>query len=102
MMADTSTEELGMSYSLDDEQAIREVIEKGRRYKIAAEVWREFLNDRREEIIRNFEVGNYGADNNRFNETLAELRVIKQFRDMSESMIAAGELAEEELREYGE
>lgn len=101
-MADTSTEELGTMYSLDDVEGMREVVERGRRYKIAAEVWRKFLNDRREEIIQNFEVGNYGADNDKFNETLAELRIIRQFRDLSTAMINLGEIAEEDLREYGE
>ena len=85
-----------------DEEELCEAVEKGRRYKIAAEVWRKFLNDQREEIISNFEVGNYGADNDKFNETLAELRIIKKFRDMSTAMIKLGEIAEEDLREYGE
>ena len=100
-MADTSMEELGTPYNPDEEE-LREAVEKGRRYKIAAEVWREFLNDRREEIIQNFEQGNYGEDNDKFNETLAELRIIIKFRDMSTAMINVGEIAEEALREYGE
>ena len=101
-MADTSMDKFETMYSLDDVEGMREVVERGRRYKIAAEVWREFLNDRREEIISNFEVGNYGEDNDKFNETLAELRIIKKFRDMSTAMINLGEIAEEDLREYGE
>ena len=101
-MADTLTDKFETMYSLDDVEGMREVVERGRRYKIAAEVWREFLNDRREEIISNFEIGNYGVNNDKFNETLAELRIIKKFRDMSTAMINLGEIAEEDLREYGE
>ena len=36
------------------EAELREAVEKGRRYKIAGEVLKEFLDDRRDEIIRAF------------------------------------------------
>lgn len=82
-------------YSTDEEE-LREAVEKGRKCKIAAEVWREFLDDRREEIIKSFENG-FCND-----EMLAELRVMNKFRSLCEAMIAMGKIAEEDLREYGE
>ncbi len=87
-------------YRLEEEESeIREAIEAGRRYKIAAEVWREFLANRREEIVRLFEADTVmSAD---IEASLAELRVMKKFRDMSWKMIDLGDLAERRLSEIG-
>lgn len=79
-----------------DEEELREAVEKGRKYKIAAEVWRNFLDERREEITKDFEDGHYDES------MVAELRVMKRFRNLCEAMITVGEIAEEDLREYGE
>ena len=80
------------------EAELREAVEKGRRYKIAGEVLKEFLDDRREEIIRAFESGIYGDD---ISEPLSELRIMKRFRSLCQTQIDIGELAEKELTEYG-
>ena len=80
------------------EAALREAVERGRRFKIAGEVLKEFLDDRREEIISGFENGNYPED---ISEPLSELRVMNRFRQLSQTQIDIGELAEKELMNYG-
>ena len=80
------------------EAELREAVEKGRRYKIAGEVLKEFLDDRREEIIRAFENGIYAGD---IKEPLSELRIMKRFRSLCQTQIDIGELAEKELTEHG-
>ena len=85
------------NYPADDEAELREAIEQGRRHKIAAEVLKEFLYSRREEIIREFE-GKCLEDGAVYDK-LAELRVMRKYQDMSAKMIALGEIAEERISE---
>lgn len=87
-------------YNEDDrrQDELREAIETGRRYKVAGEVLKEFLYDRREEIVRIFENRLYGDD---VSMELAELRIMKRFRNLCQTQIDLGELAEKELSEYG-
>lgn len=86
---------------INDDEEIRDAIEKGRKYKIAAEVWQEFLMNRREEIIRDFESGLFCRGDD-FIEKLMELQVMKKYRDMSQMMIDLGEIAERKMSENGE
>ncbi len=80
------------------EAALREAVEQGRRYKVAGEVLKEFLDDRRDEIIRGFENGEYPED---INEPLSELRIMSRFRQLCQTQIDIGDLAEKELAKYG-
>lgn len=78
---------------------LRNAIEAGRKHKIAAEVLGEFLDGRRAEIVRTLE-DRPRAEDYVIN-TLAELRVMKQFRRVMENMIQLGEIAEERMNEIG-
>ena len=84
----------------EHEAELREAIETGRRYKIAGEVLKKFLDERREEIILNFEE-NMFISNNDICDMLSELRVMKKFRNLCNTQIDIGELAEKELSENG-
>lgn len=92
-------EGMRMLYPDDDEAELREAIEQGRRHKIAAEVLKEFLDNRKEEIMREFEE-KYLSDGTIYDK-LAELRVMRKFMDMSAKMISIGEIAEERMKEIG-
>ena len=78
---------------------LREAIEAGRKHKIAAEVFGDFLDSRRAEIVRALE-DKPKAEDYVIN-ALAELRVMKQFRRVIENMIQLGEIAEERMNEIG-
>lgn len=84
----------------EDEQELREAIEAGRRHKIAGEVLSEFLNQRREEIVRTLEDYDELED-----VTLhclnVELALMKKFRNVARRMIDLGEAAEARLAEDG-
>ena len=93
------TEQITM-YSGDGELSeLRNAIEQGRRNKIAGEVLSEFLDNRREDIIRDFETGVITGGNAL--DAISELRVMKKFKDMAENMIQLGEIAEERMNEIG-
>ena len=77
------------------EQELRQDAETGRRYKIAMEVWREFLDNRREELMRTLE--EKCCDDWELQDITNELRVMKRFRDVSYRNIRRGEIAEEGL-----
>lgn len=81
-----------------EEQELREAAEKGRRYKIAGEVFGEFLDNRREEIVRGLESGAYKKAGDLVH-TLSELEVIHKFRSVCKAQIDLGEIAEKELSE---
>ena len=78
---------------------LREAIEQGRRNKIAGEVLNEFLSNRREDIIRDFETGVITGGNAL--DAISELRVMKKFKDMARKMVQLGEIAEERMNEIG-
>lgn len=78
---------------------MREAIEQGRRNKTAGEVLSDFLNNRREDIIRDFETGAITGGNAL--DAISELRVMKRFKDMTRKMIQLGEIAEERMNEIG-
>ena len=78
---------------------LRKAIEDGRRHKIAAEVFGEFLDGRRTEIVRSLEAEPKAEDY--VINALAELRVMKQFHRVIGNMIQLGEIAEERMNEIG-
>lgn len=84
---------------IEREMELREDIEIGRRNKIALEVMKEFLDNHRETIIREFEGDS--LDDLQVKEKLAELRVMRRFRDVCAKMISFGEIAESEIERYG-
>lgn len=87
-------------YDGDGSQSeLLQAIEAGRKHKIAAEVMSEFLDTRREGIVRDFETGRIAPENAA--EAIAELRVMKEFRRLADNMIQLGELAEERMNENG-
>lgn len=94
-----TTEQTTM-YSGDGELSeLRNAIEQGRRNKIAGEVLSEFLDNRREDIIRDFETGTITGGNAL--DAITELRVMKRFKDMARKMVQLGEIAEERMNEIG-
>lgn len=94
-------------YAGDEEELhryeLRQAVEEGRRYKVAGEVLKGFLEDRRVEIINELEKLNYGRDIDLMRDYVSELKVMRKFRDICRMQIDLGELAEKELSmEYGE
>ncbi|MBR0258060.1 MAG: hypothetical protein IJQ58_10010 [Synergistaceae bacterium] len=85
--------------TLEREAELRDAIEQGRRYRIAAEVFAEFLSDCKEEIIRGFEA--YGTNVSDKDAKITELMVLRKFRDVSAKMMVLGEQAERELESNG-
>lgn len=77
---------------------LRKDAELGRKAKIAEEFFKEFLDDRRENLIKTLEYTIYTGRESGLVDTLAELRVIKMFRSNCDYLIQRGEIAEEELR----
>lgn len=84
----------------DDAEELRQAIEAGRKHKIAAEVWADFLDSRKEEIIRLLETGHV-QDKEYMSDLVTELRVLQKFRDVCNKMIQLGEIAEERMNEIG-
>ncbi len=80
----------------EEERELREAAEQGRRYGIAADVLKNFLDGRREEIVQALETGNYENDGQLIN-MLVELGVIKRFKDLCRMHKDLGEIAEKEL-----
>lgn len=78
---------------------LRKAIEQGRRNKTAGEVLNEFLDSRREDIIRDFETG--ALTGGSALDAITELRVMKKFKDVARKMVQLGEIAEERLNEIG-
>ena len=86
-----------LEYRAEDREAeLRKDAEAGRKARIAAEVLREFLDDRREEIVREFE--EKYLDDGSIYDNLADLRSIAKFRRKCEYLRQQGEIAEEALR----
>ena len=77
-------------------EELRKDAEAGRKARIAAEVLREFLDGRREEIVREFE--EKYLDDGSIYDNLADLRSIGKFRRKCEYLRQQGEIAEEALR----
>ena len=77
------------------QEELRQEAEQGRRAKIAGEVLKEFLDERREKIIREFE--EKYLDNGSIYDNLADLRSIRKFREKCNALIQEGEIAEERL-----
>ncbi len=88
-----------LSEEMEREMELREDVERGRRYKIAAEVFAEFLSNRKDEIIRDFEA--YGLNVIDKDGAITEIRVMRRFRDVCAKMISLGEIAESELDRDG-
>ena len=78
-----------------DREELRQEAETGRRYKIAMEVWREFLDNQREGLIEVMELG--GCGDSALRDIANKLHVMKTFREVSYTNIRRGEIAEEEL-----
>lgn len=88
------------TYSGDGElDELRQAIETGRKHKLAGEILSEFLANRRDEIVQDFETGAVTSRN--AEDFLAELRVMKKFKNMCKKMISLGEIAEERMSEIG-
>ena len=86
-----------LEYRPEDREAeLRKDAESGRKARIAAEVLREFLDGRREEIVREFE--EKYLDDGSIYDNLADLRSIGKFRRKCEYLKQQGEIAEEALR----
>ena len=86
-----------LEYRPEDREAeLRKDAESGRKARIAAEVLREFLDGRREEIVREFE--EKYLDDGSIYDNLADLRSIGKFRRKCEYLRQQGEIAEEALR----
>ena len=77
-------------------EELRKDAELGRKAKIAEEFFREYLDTRREEIVREMEeeqMCDYDLQ-----DKAIELRLIRRFHYVCEHLIQRGEIAEEELR----
>lgn len=85
---------------MSDEELIED-IEYGRNCEIAKEVFKDFLEGRRSQIIRNLELKYFEDANQDLSNMLAELRIIRKFRDFIENGIYEGKTAEKELKRDG-
>ena len=86
-----------LEYRPEDREAeLRKNAELGRKARIAEEFFKEFLDIRREIIIRVLETERYLQEE--LPNFLAELRVMTTFRKHCENLRQQGEIAEEELR----
>lgn len=85
----------------DETEELLKAIEDGRRHKISAEVFCEFLDSRKDEILRLMEGGCYNSHDAELDNWLAELRVMKRFKDICNKMIALGNIAEERMNKIG-
>lgn len=94
------TEPIYMSAGEDDAEELRQAIEAGRKHKIAGEVLTEFLDNRREDIVRDLEAGTCMSPEV-VSSSLAELRVMKLFRSVASQKIQLGEIAEERMKKIG-
>ena len=77
-------------------EELRKDAELGRKARIAEEFFRECLEKRREQIVREMEE-NPLCDYD-LQDKAIELRLIKRFHYVCEHLIQQGEIAEEELR----
>ena len=80
---------------MTDKEELRQDAETGRRYKIAMEVLREFMDDQREGLIKDIEDND--LSDVQLRDAASKLRVMKVFRNVSDMNIQRGEIAEEEL-----
>ena len=72
--------------------------ERGRRYRIALEVWEAFIKAKREDIVCQLELS---ESVEHLDERLAELRVLRSFWSVARAFVTQGQIAEKELRENG-
>ena len=90
-----------LEYRPEDREAeLRNDAELGRKARIGADVLREYLDKRRNDIVLLLENDFYffAKDIEVLRDALAELRVMKSFREHCEYLKQQGEIAEEELR----
>ena len=80
---------------MTDREELQHDAETGRRYKIAMEVLREFMDDQREGLIKDMEDND--LSDVQLRDAASKLRVMKVFRNESDMNIQRGEIAEEEL-----
>lgn len=80
---------------MTDREELMKDAETGRRYKIAMEVWREFLDNQRENLIK--EVEGKELSDEQLRDAASKLRVMNVFRNVSYRNIQLGKIAEEEL-----
>ena len=80
---------------MTDREELMQDAETGRRYKIAMEVLREFMDDQRECLIKDME--DKDLSDVQLRDAASKLRVMKEFRNVSDMNIQRGEIAEEEL-----
>ncbi|MBR1438513.1 MAG: hypothetical protein IJ587_08245 [Synergistaceae bacterium] len=74
----------------EDEDELRQAIEEGRKRKIAAEVLCGIFDERKAEIVRKMEADGAMAESQQLISWLAELRVMKAYKDMARKMISIG------------
>ena len=77
-------------------EELRKDAELGRKARIAAEVLNEILDERREILVRNLEIGDRTMEE--ILSMVAMLRTMNVVRSSLETRIQRGEIAEEELR----
>ncbi len=82
------------------EAELRHDAEHGRKAKIALEELKEFMTARRETLLKRLEDEDYSPEDVR--NIIAELRVLKRFRNVKNADIYYGEEAEKELSRNGE
>ena len=85
---------------MTDREELRQAAETGRRYKIAMEVWREFLDNHKEGLVREME--SKSLDPWEAQDIAIQLAIMKTFREVSYRNIQIGEIAEERLSKDGE
>ena len=85
---------------MTDENLIKQV-EDGRNCEIAKTVFGDFLDKQKSRIVRNLELNYFEDANEDLLNMLAELRVIRRFKNFLENGIYEGKSAEKELKQDG-
>ena len=83
-----------------EQEDLREIIDKGRRAKIVFDFITEYLINERARVMRSLEIDTY-TKSDELLEPVIYLRLMRRFENSIKTQIDAGDLAEKELREDG-
>mgnify|MGYP006988849881 CR=1 FL=1 len=83
-----------------EQEDLREIVDKGRRAKIVFDFITEYLINERARVMRSLEIDTY-TKSDELLEPVIYLRLMRRFENSIKTQIDAGDLAEKELREDG-
>ena len=78
---------------MSENEYLRKCVEEGKKHELALSVWRGFIENRREEIMKKFSEGDYSS----LDDDMSELRLLKMYEDTCYVNMDRGNSAEEKL-----